>query len=154
MRQSRFPNDYWSTLKRLLVWGSNDCSFRIRTNRAGCRESCPLCRVLRHRTPSSPICIPEVIRKPFALSQVLLLSSGGKCAILVKKKASSRSGILLSMHVVLKTRHANPNITYGDIRATYVAQTYLPLVRNFYLCAEQQPIAITTKCAVVNKSLL
>ena len=31
-------------------------------------------------------------------------------AILVKKKVPSRSGILLSMYVVLKTRHVNPNI--------------------------------------------
>ena len=31
-RQSRFPNDYWPTLKRLLVWGSNNYSFRLRTN--------------------------------------------------------------------------------------------------------------------------
>ena len=28
--------------------------------------------------------------------------------------------------------------TYVDIRATYVAQTYLPLVHNFYPYAEQQ----------------
>ena len=32
LRQSRFPNDYWSALKRLLVWGSNNYSFRLRTN--------------------------------------------------------------------------------------------------------------------------
>ena len=44
------------------------------------------------------------------LSRVFLLSSGEKSIVLVKKKAPSRSGILLSMHVVLKTRHANPNI--------------------------------------------
>ena len=31
---------------------------------------------------------------------------------------------------------------YVDIRATYVAQTYLPLVRNFYPYAEQQPILV------------
>ena len=37
-------------------------------------------------------------------------SHGGKSIVLMKKKAPSRSGILLSMHVVLKTRHANPNI--------------------------------------------
>ena len=30
--------------------------------------------------------------------------------------------------------------TYVDIRATYVVQTYLPLVRNFYPYAEQQPL--------------
>ena len=46
----------------------------------------------------------------FALSRVSLLSGGGKSIVLVKKKAPSRSGILLSMHVVLKTRHVNPNI--------------------------------------------
>ena len=32
--------------------------------------------------------------------------------------------------------------TYVDIRATYVAQTYLPLVHNFYPYAEQQPILV------------
>ena len=41
---------------------------------------------------------------------VFLLSSGGKSVLLAKKKAPSRSGILLSMHVVLKTRHVSPNI--------------------------------------------
>ena len=75
-----------------------------------CRESCPLFRVLRYRTPSSPICPSEEIHKPFALSRVFLLSCGGKSIVLVKKKAPSRSGILLSMHVVLKTRHVNQNI--------------------------------------------
>ena len=75
-----------------------------------CRESCPLFRVLRYRTPSSPICPSEEIHKPFALSRVFLLSSGGKSVLLVKKKAPSRSGFPLSMYVVLKTRHANPNI--------------------------------------------
>ena len=29
--------------------------------------------------------------------------------------------------------------TYVDIRATYVAQTYLPLIHNFSPYAEQQP---------------
>ena len=29
--------------------------------------------------------------------------------------------------------------TYVDIRATYVVQTFLPLVRNFYPYVEQQP---------------
>ena len=33
-----------------------------------------------------------------------------KSAILVKTKAPSHSGFPLSMHVVLKTRHVNPNI--------------------------------------------
>ena len=60
--------------------------------------------------PSSPICLFEEIHKPFTLSRVFLLSSGGKSAILVKKKAPSRSGFLRSMHVVLKTRHVNLNI--------------------------------------------
>ena len=75
-----------------------------------CRESCPLFRVLRHRTPSSPMYLSEVIRKPFVLSQVFLLSCGGKSGILVKKKAPSCSVFPLSMHVDLKTRHVNPNI--------------------------------------------
>ena len=82
-------------------------------------ESCPLFRVLRRRAPSSPICLSEEIRKSFALSRVFLLSSRGKSIVLVKKKASSRSGILL-------------------------VQTYLPLVHNFYPYAEQQsPVVVT-----------
>ena len=55
-------------------------------------ESCPLFRVLKHRTPSSSICLSEEIHKTFALSQVFLLSSGGERAILVGGKAPSRSG--------------------------------------------------------------
>ena len=75
-----------------------------------CRESYPLFRVLRHRTPSSPICLSGVIHKPFALSRVFLLSSGGKSVLLVKEKAPSRSGFSVSMCVVLKAKHVNPNI--------------------------------------------
>ena len=52
----------------------------------------------------------ESIKKPFALSRVVLLSSGGESAILAKKKALSRSGLPLSTHVVLKTRYVSPNI--------------------------------------------
>ena len=74
------------------------------------RKSCSLFRVLRHRTPSSPIGLSEVIHKPFALSRVFLLFSGRKSVILVKEKAPSRSDILLSTHVVLKTKHVDPNI--------------------------------------------
>ena len=48
-------------------------------------ESYPLLIVLRHRAPSSPIYLSEVIHKPFALSHVFLLSCGGKSVLLVKK---------------------------------------------------------------------
>ena len=51
-----------------------------------CIESCPLFILLRYRTLSSPICLSEAVRKPFALSRVFLLSSGGKSIVLVKKK--------------------------------------------------------------------
>ena len=57
-----------------------------------------------------PICLSEVIYKPFAVSRVFLLSSEGKSVLLLKKKASSRSAFPLSMYVVLKTRHVSPNI--------------------------------------------
>ena len=60
--------------------------------------------------PAPQICLSEVIYKPFALSRVFLLFSGGKSVLLVKKKASSRSGFPLSMYVALKTRYVNPNI--------------------------------------------
>ena len=50
-------------------------------------DSCPPFRVLRHRTPSSPIGLSEVTQKPVALSRVFLLFSGRKSVILVKKKS-------------------------------------------------------------------
>ena len=74
------------------------------------RESCPLFILLRHRTPSSSIHLSEEKHKPCALSRVFLSFSGRKSIVLVKKKAPSRSGFSASMYVVLKTRHANPNI--------------------------------------------
>ena len=69
-------------------------------------------RCLRHLVPIQHwgICLSEEIHKPFALSRAFLLSCGGKSAILTKKKAPSRSGLPLSTHVVLKTRHVSPNI--------------------------------------------
>ena len=73
-------------------------------------EPCPLFILLRHRTPSSPTHLSEEIHKPCALSRVFISFSGRKSIVLVKKKAPSRSGFSASMYVVLKTRHANPNI--------------------------------------------
>ena len=66
--------------------------------------------MLRHRTLIPTIYLSEVARKPFALSQTFFLSSGGKNILLAKEKASSHSDFPLSTYVVLKTRHANPNI--------------------------------------------
>ena len=74
---------------------------RVRPSNLGCKAS---------HTQLTPICLSEEVRKPFVLLRILLLSSEGKRAILVKKKAPSRSGFSASMHVVLKTRHVNPNI--------------------------------------------
>ncbi|KXB76019.1 hypothetical protein HMPREF3185_00544 [Porphyromonas somerae] len=75
-----------------------------------CQKSCPLLIVRRHHAPSFPIHPSEVTRTPFDLSRGLLLFSGGENIVLVKKKAPSHSGFPLSTHVVLKTRHVNPNI--------------------------------------------
>ena len=108
----------------LLVRLTCDCKdtaiIPVLPNRDGYRDSCPLFILLRHRTPSSPIRLSEVIRKPCTLSQILLLFSGGKSTILVKGKAPSRSGFSLSTHVVLKTRHVNPNI---HVRSPNLAAT-------------------------------
>ena len=49
-------------------------------------ESYPLLIMLRHRAPSSPIYLSEAIHKPFALSRVFLLFSGGKSVLLVEEK--------------------------------------------------------------------
>ena len=48
--------------------------------------------------------------KGLALLRRLLSSSRGRSAIPAKKKPSSRSGLPLSRHVVLKTTHVNPII--------------------------------------------
>ena len=101
--QGRESNPYWFAWRPILV----TVSTYIETVMA---ESCALFIVLRHRASSSPICLSEVIRKPFALSRVFLLFSGGKSVLLVKKKAPSRSGFSASTYVVLKTRYVNPNI--------------------------------------------
>ena len=73
-------------------------------------ESCSLFIVLRHRTPSSPIYLSEVIRQALRFITRIPLIQRRKSVLLVKKKAPSRSDILLSMHVDLKTRYVNPNI--------------------------------------------
>ena len=103
-----------------------------------CRESCPLLIVLRHRAPSFPIHLSEVIRKPFALSRGFLLFNGRESIVLVKKKAPSHSGFPLSTHVVLKTRHVNPNIhvrRYQD----HVRRSSLSATRpQLYPYVEQQ----------------
>ena len=88
---------------------------------------------LRHRTPSSHrYASPKRYISPSPYRAYSSLSSGGKSVLLVKRKVSSCSSFLLSMHVVLKTRHVSPI-------STYVAQTFLPLVHNFYPYAEQRP---------------
>ena len=101
-QSDRFNRDSWPD----GMWGRDASNIRGDY----CRESCPLFRVLRYRTPSSPIYLSEEIHKPFALSRVFLLSCGGKSIVLMKKKAPSHSGFSVSTHVVLKTRYINPNI--------------------------------------------
>ena len=124
VKQSFHSTKSWAKLFRhhprfkpchsLLVRLTCDCKdtviIPVLPNSDCCIESWPLFVVLRHRTPSSPIYLSEEIRKLCTLSQVLLLFNGGKSAIPVKKKVPSRSGFPLSMYVVLKTRHVNPNI--------------------------------------------
>ena len=114
----RLMRCYWvvlptnSGLRSKQYWckGQTNSGMRGKSIWDCCRESCPLFRVLRYRTPSSPTYLSEVLHKPFALSRVSLLYSEGKSIVLVKEKAPSRSGFPLSMHVVLKTGHVNPNI--------------------------------------------
>ena len=64
------------------------------------------------------------------IASILLIQRRVKC-LSRKEKAPSHSGISASMYVVLKTKHVALISTYVDIRATYVVQTYLPLVHNF-----------------------
>ena len=101
---------YWSVRRPILLHAVNNIGSTSDQYKTVAGECCPLFRALRHRTPSPPICLSEATRKPLALSRVFLLSSGRKGVLLMKKKAPSLSGILLSMHVVLKTRYVSPNI--------------------------------------------
>ena len=133
LRQSRFPNDYWSALKRLLVWGSNNYSFRLRTNSSSYIKlllnraqttiavALPLYHDFTHRpiVKQHPAGKTEVVHTIIPLrsdTQALRLIASTsliqrrKSVLLVKKKAPSRSGFTLSMYVVLKTGHVNPNI--------------------------------------------
>ena len=72
------------------------------------------------------------------IASVPLIQRREKCCSR-EEKAPSRSSFSVSMYVVLKTRYVNPISTYIDLSSTYVAQTYLPLVHNFYPYTEQQP---------------
>ena len=126
-----------TNIKKTTATPTRDC----------CRESCSLFVVLRHRTPSSPIGLSEVIQKPFALSRVFLLFSGRESVILVKKKAPSRSDILLSTHVVLKTRHVNPNIhvrspnlsaTRPQLLSLRGAITYIEVTPQSYIASHRK----------------
>ena len=101
---------YWSVTRPILLHAVTNIGSTRDQYETVAGECCPLFRALRHRAPSSPIYLSEATRKPFALSRVFPLSSGGKSVLLMKKKAPSHSGFLLSMHVVLKTRYVNPNI--------------------------------------------
>ena len=87
-------NYYWSMSKPVLVYVRTTIGrytdhywlLLLPSIETVALESCPLFRVLKHRMPSSSICLSEEIYKTFALSQVFLLSSGGKRAILVRGK--------------------------------------------------------------------
>ena len=101
---------YWSVTPPILLHAVTNIGSTSDQYETVAGECCPLFRALRHRAPSPPICLSEVVRKPFALSRVFLLFSRGKSDILAKEKAPSRSGFPLSMYVVLKTRYVSPNI--------------------------------------------
>ena len=73
------------------------------------------------------------------IARIPLILRREKCPSREEKKVPSRSSFPLSMHVVLKTRYVIQISTYVDIRAAHVAQTYLPLVHNFYPYEEQHP---------------
>ena len=66
--------------------------------------------MLRHRAPSSPIDLSEVTEQVLRLiARIPLILRREKCHS-HEEKVPSRSGLPLSMHVDLKTRHVNPNI--------------------------------------------
>ena len=82
----RWADLYWSVRPPILLHAVTNIGSTRDQYETVAGECCPLFRALRHRAPSSPICLSEATRKPFALSRVFLLSSGGKSAVLAKKK--------------------------------------------------------------------
>ena len=73
-------------------------------------ESCPLFITLRHRAPSSPKYLSEVIRFSLRLIASIPLIQQREKWHSREEKAPSRSVFSASMYVVLKTKHVNPNI--------------------------------------------
>ena len=66
--------------------------------------------MLRHRTLSPTIYLTEVTDQALRLIANIPPTQRRKSAVLAKKNAPSRSDFSVSTYVVLKTRHANPNI--------------------------------------------
>ena len=95
-------------------------------------------RVLRHRHPAHTDMPLEEIRKPFVLLRIPLIQRREKCPS-HEEKAPSRSGFPLSMNVVLKTRHANPNIHVRRYQSYVRSPNLSATPHNFYPYAEQQP---------------
>ena len=116
-------------------------------------ESYPLFRVLRHRTPNSPIYLSEEIHKPLRLiANIPLIQRRKKCPTR-EEKAPSRSEFPLSMHVVLKTRHVNPNIYVRrfivHVRSPNLSATRPQLLSlrgaTTYTQGEKQPVLVTNR---------
>ncbi len=105
----------WRASYHTVIWGRKAPSDRW--NRRGDEMTMSLLQ----RVPPAICCakvshaqLPDIPLRSdtqaLRLTRVLLLSSGGESVLFVKKKVPSRRGFSASMHVVLKTRHANPNI--------------------------------------------
>ena len=102
-------------------------------------ESCPLFRVLRHRTPSSPIYLSEVIRFSLRLITRIPLIQRREKHRSCEEKAPPRSGFSLSMYVVLKTRYVNPNIHVRRFIAHARSPNLSTTRPQLYPYAEQRP---------------
>jgi len=63
---------YWSVRPPILLHAVTNIGSTRDQYETVAGEGCPLFRALRHRAPSSPICLSEEIHKPFALSRVFL----------------------------------------------------------------------------------
>ena len=72
--------------------------------------SCPLFRVLRHRSALLPDMFLRRDTQALRLIARIPLIQRREKHRSREEKAPSRSGFLLSMYVVLKTRYVNPNI--------------------------------------------
>ena len=101
---------YWSVTRPILLHAVTNIGSTSDQYETVAGECCPLFRALRHRAPSPPICLSKVTEQALRLIASIPLIQRREKRYSREEKAPFHSDILLSTHVVLKTRYVSPNI--------------------------------------------